>query len=139
VGQNLKRKYDLAIIDYLGLIETKQRYENRTQQISYISRSFKTTARGEGLPLVALSQLNRGNEKEGRAPVLSDLRDSGTLEQDCDGAILLHQPSRDRGAQGIPVHTLQMIGAKQPNGPTFVQDLFLQKEFCRILEKDFRT
>ena len=100
------------IIDYLGLIRDTERSENRNLAVAEISRGLKAIAKDLGIPVLALSQLNRQPEQRtGKRPTMSDLRDSGALEQDADVILLLHR--EDRGAREA---TLDI--AKQRNGPT---------------------
>ena len=82
-------KINLAIVDHIGLIEADG-FSTRNDQLGHISRSFKKLAKRLGIPIVALSQLNRTVERENRRPRLSDLRDSGNIEQDADSVIALH-------------------------------------------------
>jgi replicative DNA helicase len=96
----LVRKYvrtygvKLVIIDYIGLInEPKEAMENREQQVARMSRFFKTEAKEQNIPFIVLAQLNREMEKRGsKMPQLSDLRESGSIEQDADTVIFLHRP-----------------------------------------------
>jgi replicative DNA helicase len=117
---------DLAIVDYLQLVAGGGRFENRTQEVSHISRGLKNMAKELKIPVVALSQLSRAPEQGGRIgrkPVLSDLRESGEIEQDADVVIFLFEPRRKRGEdeesemdpRGI---MMLLIVAKQRNGPT---------------------
>ncbi len=114
---------ELVVIDYLQLMEAP-REENRQQQISSISRGVKALARELNCPVVCLSQLNRSSEQDGRLPRTSDLRESGSIEQDADVVMLLHREAvMHRGdqewAQTNPdkVNTADLIIAKQRNGP----------------------
>lgn len=85
---------DLVIIDYIGLMSAgSQKRENRTQEVSFITRTLKNMAGSLKVPVLALSQLNRANDKEGRMPRLSDLRDSGSIEQDANIVMLIHRDS----------------------------------------------
>ena len=121
--RRLKSRYglDLVLIDYLQLMEamgTTKSVESRQQEISYISRSLKGLARELEVPVIALSQLNREVEKREKArPKLSDLRESGAIEQDADVICLLYRPyyyTRDES----DLRTAEVIIAKQRNGPT---------------------
>jgi replicative DNA helicase len=85
----------LAILDYLQLIELGQKDSNRNDAIGYATRKLKLLALELNIPIVLLSQLNRANEREGREPRLSDLRDSGNVEQDADRVLFIHRPSVD--------------------------------------------
>ena len=111
------QKPDLLIVDYLGLIETKKKHENRTQEVSYISRQLKKATQSTGVPILALCQLNRGNEHEARKPILADLRDAGSLEQDADGVLMLHSEAKLKGKRvDAPHDETLLIVAKQRNG-----------------------
>lgn len=85
-----KHDVGLVIVDYLQLVETTSRRENRVAEVGEITRGLKRLAQELKIPIVALSQLNRDNEKTGRKPRLSDLRESGSIEQDANTVILLH-------------------------------------------------
>jgi len=118
-ARRLKAMYDiqLIIIDYLQLMEGRQA-ENRQQQISEISRGLKALARELRIPIVAISQLNRAPEaREGHRPRMSDLRESGAIEQDADVVLLLHREDYyhpdDPSLRGLA----EVIVAKQRNGP----------------------
>jgi replicative DNA helicase len=85
---------ELVVIDYLGLIETQERYASSYERVSVVSRSLKRLARRLGCPILCLAQLNRQSEsRESKRPQISDLRDSGAVEQDADGILLLHRPA----------------------------------------------
>ena len=95
--------------------------ESRQQQISEISRGIKAVARELNIPVVALSQLNRQTEgREGHRPRMSDLRESGSIEQDADVVMLLHREDyyRQNEPDFIPENIAEVIVAKQRNGPT---------------------
>lgn len=85
---------DLVIVDYIGLVSAgSKKKENRNQEVSYITRMLKNMAQALQIPVLALSQLNRANDKEGRLPRLSDLRDSGSIEQDANIVMLIQRDS----------------------------------------------
>ena len=124
---------DLLIIDYLQLMRGRHRSENRTQEISEISRSLKGLAKELDVPLIALSQLSRAPEQRGgdRRPQLSDLRESGSIEQDADIVIFIYReevykPTDDN--EGIAT----LIIGKQRNGPIGSINLAFLKEFTRF-------
>ena len=122
---------DLIVIDYLQLMSASpggapsKRYENRTQEVSAISRGLKALAKELKVPVVALSQLSRASEQRGKdkRPMLSDLRESGSIEQDADVVAFIHRESyynRDENGQPDPETEgkAEIIIAKQRNGPT---------------------
>lgn len=107
----------LVIVDYLQLMHTRGRAENRQQEISEVSRSLKALARELQVPVMALSQLSRAVEKrDDKRPQLSDLRESGSIEQDADVVAFIHYPPDEGNGEGNPV--VELIVAKQRNGPT---------------------
>ena len=123
----LRDRPRLAIIDYLGLIESGGRHESRNQEVSALSRALKLIPQQHGIPVLVLSQLSRGGENSGkpRQPVLSDLRDSGSLEQDADGVIFLHDP--DAGQQVKKAGGMvDVVFAKQRDG---VRDSWMSLKF----------
>ncbi len=123
-----ERGIDLIIIDHLGLMQGDGRFENRVQEISYISRNLKTLARDLKVPVMAISQLSRASERrEDRIPKLPDLRDSGSIEQDADVVIFLfreeyyedeEQWKTGHAGQRFPKEEADVIIAKHRNGPT---------------------
>lgn len=127
---------DLLIVDYLQLMRLKGHYDNRQQEITGISRALKELAKELNVPLVALSQLHRGPETRGKdhKPMLSDLRESGAIEQDADVVCFiyreeLYEPTEEnRGLAEILVR-------KQRNGPTGEVELVFLKEYTRFENK----
>ncbi len=109
---------DMIIIDYLQLMSGDMRTDNRVQEVSQISRSFKILARELNVPVLAGAQLSRAVEQRAdKRPVLSDLRESGSLEQDADIVMFIHRP--DALDEDSPKHNLaELIVAKHRNGPT---------------------
>ncbi len=120
-----------VIVDYLQLV-TGHGGDNRTQEVSEISRGLKLTARDLRIPIVALSQLSRAAEQENRAPVLADLRESGAIEQDADVVLFIHRPKKDEIPGVLPL--VQLIVAKNRNGPTGVLKLLWFQEITRFLD-----
>ena len=133
-ARRLKSSHDiqLIILDYLQLMEEPYRSENRQQEISVISRSLKALARELGVPVIAVSQLSRAPERrETFRPRLSDLRESGAIEQDADVVLMLfredyYNPTDEN--RGIA----EVIIAKQRNGPTGTVKLAFIKEYTRF-------
>ncbi|HEY6414878.1 MAG TPA: DnaB-like helicase C-terminal domain-containing protein, partial [Acidimicrobiales bacterium] len=125
---------DLVVIDYLQLMQGRWRAENRQQEISEISRSLKALAKELEVPVVALSQLSRAVEARGdSSPRLSDLRESGALEQDADVIVFLHRPGlfKDNPSDADKNLTDVIIG-KQRNGPTDKIQLVFKPEYTRF-------
>jgi replicative DNA helicase len=124
----------LIIVDYLQLMRSPEYSENRVQEISDISRSLKALARELEVPVIALSQLSRASEQRGgeRKPILSDLRDSGAIEQDADLVIFIHRPEyydrEDESKRGLA----EVMLAKNRNGPTGDVQLKFTREYTRF-------
>jgi replicative DNA helicase len=126
----LKHGIRMVVIDYLQLIEPENRRDPRQEQVAQISRRLKFLARELQIPVVALAQVNRASEdRQDHKPRLSDLRESGSLEQDADTVMILHRPGKFDGGQDDNV--LEVIVAKQRNGPTGEVTLTYLKQFMR--------
>ena len=111
---------DLIVLDYLQLMGSDKKAESRQVEVSEISRSLKAIAQELKVPLVACAQLSRANEKRGAGsfrPMLSDLRDSGSIEQDADVVMFLHREAYYHRDDPQPDNTAEVIVAKQRNGP----------------------
>jgi len=110
----------MILVDYLQLVSVRERVENRQQQISLISRTMKALAKELGVPVVALSQLSRAVESRGgdKRPMLSDLRESGSIEQDADVVLFLFRPEVYEGPESENRGKAELIIGKQRNGPT---------------------
>lgn len=136
----LERGLDLLIVDYLQLVRGRNRYENRTQEISEISRSLKGLAKELNLPLIAISQLSRAPETRGgdRRPQLSDLRESGAIEQDADVVAFVYREEVYRPSEENRGRATLIIG-KQRNGPIGDVDLVFLKEYTRFENPEWRT
>jgi replicative DNA helicase len=128
----------LVIIDYLQLISGRGRSESRQQEISEISRSLKAMAKELGVPVVALSQLSRAVEsRQPPRPQLSDLRESGAIEQDADVVVFLYRPAfyrtrREEEDEEAEDTTTEVIIGKQRNGPTGTVHLAFLREYTRF-------
>jgi len=139
-ARRLKVEHDvgLMIVDYLQLLRGPVRTESRQEEISFISRSLKALARELETPVVALSQLSRAPEQRGgdRRPMLSDLRDSGAIEQDADLVMFIYRPEmypslmeKDGASkEGMA----ELILAKHRNGPTGTMKLSFHKQYTRF-------
>lgn len=123
----------LVVVDYLQLLTAPG--ENRTQQISQISRRLKLAAMQLGIPFLVLSQLTRDNQRANRAPELSDLRDSGSLEQDADTVICLHPKSTDPDEL---ITDVQVLVRKQRNGPVGARTLAFHRGHTWFTEEDLQ-
>lgn len=121
-------------IDYLQLITSRDSYESRQQQISTISRGLKALAKELDIPVIVLSQLSRAVEARGgdKRPMLSDLRESGAIEQDADTVLMLYRPEFYEGEESEHVGLAEVILAKQRNGPTGTVKLAFLKEYTRF-------
>jgi replicative DNA helicase len=135
-ARRLKAEHDIGmvVVDYLQLMRSPEYSENRVQEISDVSRSLKGLARELQVPVVALSQLSRASEQRGgeRKPILSDLRDSGAIEQDADLVIFIHRAEYydkdDESKRGLA----EIMLAKHRNGPTGDITLRFSREFTRF-------
>lgn len=132
-----QHQIQMIVVDYLQLMQSNYRVENRQQEISEISRSLKALARELRVPVIAISQLSRAVEsRTGNRPQLSDLRESGAIEQDADVVVLLFreeyynptEENRNRAEANI---------AKQRNGPTGKVDLLFLKDFTRFENPEY--
>lgn len=123
---------DLVVVDYLQLMSSGTRAENRVQEVSYISRNLKVLARELNVPVLAAAQLSRAVEQRAdKDPQLSDLRESGSLEQDADIVIFLHRPEmyeKDTLKQNLA----QIKIAKHRNGPTGMVELVFRSQLAKF-------
>jgi replicative DNA helicase len=127
----LRHGLKMVVIDYLQLIEPDNRRDPRQEQVAQISRRCKALAKELKIPVLALAQVNRASEdRQDHRPRLSDLRESGSLEQDADTVIFLHRPERYEPGQNEGV--VEVIIGKQRNGPTGEVTLAYIKQFMRF-------
>jgi replicative DNA helicase len=138
---------DLVVVDYLQLMSAtlpsggRKGYENRTQEVSAISRGLKALAKELHVPVLALSQLSRASERRGedKRPMLSDLRESGSIEQDADVVAFIHREAyynRDEEMSEADKAKSEIIVAKQRNGPTDTVYLNWLGKFTRFENRD---
>jgi replicative DNA helicase len=140
----------LVVVDYIQLISSHGRSENRNQELSVIARSLKAMAKEFNVPVMALSQLSRAVEKrEDKRPILSDLRESGAIEAEADLVAFIHRPNyynrdrdedegieqelNDRRVGEINTEEAEIIIAKHRNGPVGTVYLGFQPEFARFV------
>ncbi|MDR2723456.1 MAG: replicative DNA helicase [Cellulomonadaceae bacterium] len=135
-ARRLKQRHDLklVVIDYLQLMSSGKRVESRQQEVSEFSRALKLLAKELEVPVIALSQLNRGPEQRGdKKPMMSDLRESGSIEQDADVVILLHR--EDAYEKESPrAGEADLIVAKHRNGPTDTITVAFQGHYSRFVD-----
>jgi replicative DNA helicase len=132
----MEQGLDLLIVDYLQLMQPGQqnRDGNRVQEVSDISRGLKALARELGIPIIALSQLSRQTEaREKGEPRLSDLRESGAIEQDADVVIFLYRDAERSDDVGVTGEAINFNVAKHRNGPTGSGQLWFRKEETRFV------
>jgi replicative DNA helicase len=128
---------NLLVIDYIQLMQGRGRFESRQQELASISRSLKGLAKELNVPIVALSQLSRAPEtRADHRPQLSDLRESGALEQDADVVLFIYRDEQYRDDDGQPNQEMEgvaeIIVGKQRNGPTGTIKLAFIKEHTRF-------
>jgi replicative DNA helicase len=135
-ARRLRQQHDLRLIvvDYLQLMSTPGRHESRQQEVSDLSRSLKLLAKELNVPVIAVSQLNRGPEgRQDKRPVLSDLRESGAIEQDADVVILLSREDAYE-KESTRAGEADFIVAKHRNGPTATVTVAFQGHFSRFVD-----
>jgi replicative DNA helicase len=134
-ARRLKQRFGLKllVLDYMQLMSSGRRVESRQVEVSEFSRSLKLLAKELEIPVVALSQLNRGPEqRQDKRPMLSDLRESGSLEQDADMVILLHR--EDMYNKESRSGEADFIIAKHRNGPTDTVQVAFQGHYSRFVD-----
>jgi replicative DNA helicase len=131
-----QRSLGLIVIDYLQLMQSSDsKMENRVQELAYTTRALKILAREFNVPIVVLSQLSRNVENRvDKRPILSDLRESGSIEQDADLILLLYKTSSYNQVDKQTATLIELIIAKQRNGPTGVVKLKFEQESTKFLD-----
>ena len=142
IRSKCRRIKDLAlvVVDYISLMATNTR-ESRQQEVSELSRQLKGLARTLNVPVIVLSQLNRGvtSGRKDHTPMLSDLQDSGAIEQDADVVMLVHRPGYYQDAdEEVDKNLAQIIIAKQRNGSTGTVELTWKPELTQFLSRSYR-
>jgi replicative DNA helicase len=128
----------LVVVDYLGLVRTDRRGENRNLEVAAMTAAFKALAGDLDCPVMVLSQLNRSSAKDKRKPVQSDLRDSGAIEADADMVIFPWHPEADEGDKRMPPEIIDatIIVAKHRNGPMGEVDVKFRPSTTQFLDRD---
>jgi len=143
---HFERNIDLIVVDYLQLVRGNSRIENRVQELSEITRSLKALARELNVPVLALSQLSRAIEMRiSHKPQLSDLRDSGSIEQDADVVLFIHREEKyvdeeewaKKSTEPYPRGDADIIIAKNRNGPVDEIKLKFDTKTAKFKNGDF--
>lgn len=125
---HMEYELDLIVVDYLQLMSGGGRFENRVQEVSYISRQLKVLARDLNVPVLAAAQLSRAVEQRAdKHPILSDLRESGSIEMDADVVMFLYRPE-----DGDSSNKVEVIVAKHRNGPTGTVQLAFRQSLTKF-------
>jgi len=127
---------DLIIVDYLQLIHPTKNYDSMVNQVTEISRALKGLARELEVPVLALSQLSRAIEQRGGRPRLSDLRDSGSIEQDADVVMFIHRDDKQKD-ESEKTNIAEILIEKHRNGPTGKVELYFNEKKTSF--EDLRT
>jgi replicative DNA helicase len=128
----LPAKLGMIVVDYLQLLSPTDPQTPREQQVAEISRGLKALAKELDVPVLVLSQLNRSSEKENRSPKLSDLRESGSIEQDADVVLMLARPKDADERYQVAADSAELIVAKQRNGPVGELKLTFRRDYTRF-------
>jgi replicative DNA helicase len=134
VARRLKAEkgLDLIVVDYLQLMTTSKNYDSMVNQVTEISRSLKSLAKELDVPVLALSQLSRAVESRGGRPRLSDLRDSGSIEQDADVVMFIHREDRGKD-ESEKTNIAEILIEKHRNGPTGKIELYFDEKTTTFL------
>jgi replicative DNA helicase len=133
-----EKPLSLVIVDYLQLIAGHGRFNNRNEEVSSITRGLKALAKELKVPVLVLSQLSRAPEKEDRHPMLSDLRESGAIEQDADVVMFIHRPNFYKTKDEVSMEErgeTDLIIAKQRNGPTETVRFVFRGSYTRFEQR----
>ncbi len=123
----VEKGLDLIVVDYLQLMTTSKNYDSMVNQVTEISRSLKSLAKELDVPVLALSQLSRAVESRGGRPRLSDLRDSGSIEQDADVVMFIHREDKGKD-ESEKTNIAEILIEKHRNGPTGKVDLYFDEK-----------
>ena len=128
----VEKGVDLIVVDYLQLMTTSKNYDSMVNQVTEISRSLKSLAKELDVPVLALSQLSRAVESRGGKPRLSDLRDSGSIEQDADVLMFIHREDKGKD-ESEKTNIAEILIEKHRNGPTGKVDLYFDEKTTTFL------
>ena len=129
---HMEYELDLVVVDYLQLMQGETRNDNRVQEVSYISRSLKVLARELNVPVLAAAQLSRAVEQRAdKRPVLSDLRESGSLEQDSDIVMFIYRPELYE-EDSLKKNVAEIMVSKHRNGPTGSVELIFREALAKF-------
>ncbi|HEY4494185.1 MAG TPA: replicative DNA helicase [Candidatus Paceibacterota bacterium] len=128
----VEKGVDLIVVDYLQLMTTSKNYDSMVNQVTEISRSLKSLAKELDVPVLALSQLSRAVESRGGKPRLSDLRDSGSIEQDADVVMFIHREDKGKD-ESEKTNIAEILIEKHRNGPTGKVDLYFDEKTTTFL------
>lgn len=134
----VEKGLDLIVVDYLQLMTTNKNYDSMVNQVTEISRSLKALAKELNVPVLALSQLSRAIESRGGKPRLSDLRDSGSIEQDADVVIFIHREDKVRD-ESEKTNIAELLVAKHRNGPVGQVELYFNEKTTTFLNLEKST
>ena len=123
---------DLIVVDYLQLMTTSKNYDSMVNQVTEISRSLKSLAKELDVPVLSLSQLSRAVESRGGKPRLSDLRDSGSIEQDADVVMFIHREDKGK-EESEKTNIAEILIEKHRNGPTGKIELYFDEKTTTFL------
>ncbi len=135
----MEKGLGLVVIDYLQLMQGRGKGDSRTQEVSEMSRSLKIMAKELNVPVITLSQLNRASEKLARRPMLSDLRESGSIEQDADIVIMLCRQQSEEGEEESSGNIVECILAKNRAGECGIINLAWRGEYTKFMNLDSRS
>src|SRR5512135_3683948 len=135
----MEHEMNMVIVDYLQLMSSDTRTDNRVQEVSYISRNLKVLARELNVPVLAAAQLSRAVEQRtDKRPVLSDLRESGSLEQDSDIVMFIYRPDQYE-KDTVKQNVAEIIVAKHRNGPTGSVELVFMNHLAKFVDAATRN
>lgn len=140
-ARRMKAEHDIGFltVDYIGLMSVEHSYGNRSQDVGQISRGLKKLAKDLKIPILAISQLNRGVEnRQDKRPMMSDLRDSGEIEQDSDAILMLYRDAFYHKEESTSPNVIECNIIKNRNGPTGVAELYFNGQYMQVANLERR-